>query len=205
MSSVFPGVALVLANFRLLVSILIKLDLPTFDRPINAYSALVSLGHMLTIGALITNSAFFISMSCIYFFMKTGISSILFVSILFLTRIQIQFLKLFQFILVKPFGKFVQCFLLDVRVHIPPYFLQYVEEYSEIIGKSGNRNSIWNNVQWGNHISQSTDDDGLVGLQCIVQDERRIYQFSTGSFSYLGDSLYEITLRKLVRITHKIR
>jgi hypothetical protein len=40
-----------------------RLDLPTFDRPINAYSGLVSLGHIDTIGALSVNSAFFISIS----------------------------------------------------------------------------------------------------------------------------------------------
>jgi len=45
-----------------LVSILIRLDLPTLDLPMKAYSGFVSLGHMLTIGALKLNSALFISM-----------------------------------------------------------------------------------------------------------------------------------------------
>ena len=61
MRRVFPGVAEVLANFLLLVSILIKLDLPTLERPIKAYSGFVSLGHILTIGALNENSAILIS------------------------------------------------------------------------------------------------------------------------------------------------
>ena len=61
MRSVLPGVADVLANFLLLVSILIRLDLPTFERPIKAYSGFVSLGHILTVGAESENSACFIS------------------------------------------------------------------------------------------------------------------------------------------------
>ena len=61
-SKVLPGVAEVFANLRRLVSILIRLDLPTLDLPMKAYSGFVSLGHMLTIGALKLNSALFISM-----------------------------------------------------------------------------------------------------------------------------------------------
>ena len=61
MSNVLPGVDDVLANRLLLVSILIRLDLPTFDRPMKAYSGLLSAGHIDTIGALRVNSAFFIS------------------------------------------------------------------------------------------------------------------------------------------------
>ena len=63
MSSVLPGVAEVLASFLLLVSILMRLDFPTLDRPINAYSGFVSLGHIDTIGALSVNSAFLISIT----------------------------------------------------------------------------------------------------------------------------------------------
>ena len=61
MSSVLPGVALVFASFRLLVSILIRLDLPTFERPMNAYSGFVSFGHIDTTGADSENSACLIS------------------------------------------------------------------------------------------------------------------------------------------------
>ena len=67
MSSVLPGVALVLARFFLPVSIFIRLDLPTFERPIKAYSGLVSFGHIDSIGALNVNSAFLISISYINF------------------------------------------------------------------------------------------------------------------------------------------
>jgi hypothetical protein len=63
MRSVLPGVAEVFANFLLLVSILMRLDLPTFERPINAYSGFVSFGHIDTIGALSVNSAFLISIT----------------------------------------------------------------------------------------------------------------------------------------------
>ena len=61
MSNVLPGVAEVFASFLLFVSILMRLDLPTFDRPINAYSGFVSCGHIDTIGADNVNSAFLIS------------------------------------------------------------------------------------------------------------------------------------------------
>jgi hypothetical protein len=63
MSSVFPGVDEVFANRLLLVSILIRLDLPTFERPMKAYSGFVSLGHMLTTGADSVNSACLISIA----------------------------------------------------------------------------------------------------------------------------------------------
>ena len=61
MSNVLPGVELVFANLRLFVSMFIRLDLPTFERPMNAYSGFVSLGHNDTLGADNENSAFFIS------------------------------------------------------------------------------------------------------------------------------------------------
>ena len=55
-----PGFADVFANPLWLHNILIKLDFPTFDRPINAYSAFVSSGHFVTFGDEIVNSDFFI-------------------------------------------------------------------------------------------------------------------------------------------------
>ena len=61
MSSVLPGVDEVFANLRLLVSMLIRLDLPTLERPMKAYSGLVSFGHMDTTGADRENSACLIS------------------------------------------------------------------------------------------------------------------------------------------------
>ena len=62
MSSVLPGVDDVLASLRLFVSMLMRLDLPTFDLPMKAYSGFVSLGHIDTIGAESVNSACLISM-----------------------------------------------------------------------------------------------------------------------------------------------
>jgi hypothetical protein len=46
MSLVFPGVPEVRARFLRLSKALIKDDLPTFDLPINAYSALSGFGHL---------------------------------------------------------------------------------------------------------------------------------------------------------------
>ena len=63
MSSVLPGVEDVFASLRLFVSILIKLDLPTLDRPMKAYSGFVSFGHMDTIGADNEKSACLISIT----------------------------------------------------------------------------------------------------------------------------------------------
>ena len=74
MSRVFPGVADVLASFLLLVSILIRLDLPTFDLPMKAYSGLLSAGHIDTMGALSVNSAFLISIFLIILGAKVRIS-----------------------------------------------------------------------------------------------------------------------------------
>ena len=62
MRRVLPGVAEVLANFLLFVSMLIKLDLPTFERPINAYSGDWVSGHFSTEELLMVNSADLISM-----------------------------------------------------------------------------------------------------------------------------------------------
>ena len=60
MSKVLPGFDDVLAKALRLVSILIRLDLPTLDRPIKANSGLVSFGHILSRGEEIVYSAFFI-------------------------------------------------------------------------------------------------------------------------------------------------
>jgi len=47
MRSVLPGVAEVLASFLLPVSILMRLDLPTLERPMKAYSGQWCSGHWL--------------------------------------------------------------------------------------------------------------------------------------------------------------
>jgi hypothetical protein len=62
MSSVLPGVADVLASPLWRQSMLIRLDLPTFERPMKAYSAFTSFGHMLSVGDDKANAALFISM-----------------------------------------------------------------------------------------------------------------------------------------------
>ena len=56
-SIVLPGVAEVFARFFLSVSILINEDLPTFDRPMNAYSGILPSGHFRTSLLLIMNFA----------------------------------------------------------------------------------------------------------------------------------------------------
>src|SRR5690606_39327019 len=57
MSCVFPGFPEVLASCFLPVSMFIREDFPTLDRPIKAYSGMGSEGHLLTSELLITNSA----------------------------------------------------------------------------------------------------------------------------------------------------
>ena len=71
MSRVFPGVAEVLASPLCLHSMFMRLDLPTFDLPMNANSGLVSLGHSPTLGAEIEYSDFFISMIMIGYFVQS--------------------------------------------------------------------------------------------------------------------------------------
>ena len=61
MSIVFPGVADVMASPFLPVSILIRLDFPTLERPMKAYSGNVPPGHLFTSVLLMTNSALVIS------------------------------------------------------------------------------------------------------------------------------------------------
>lgn len=63
MSSVLPGFADVLASPLWLQSMFIRLDLPTFDRPMNAYSFFVSLGHLAIEGEDMLNSEVLIIMS----------------------------------------------------------------------------------------------------------------------------------------------
>ena len=63
MSNVLPGFADVLASPLWLQSMFIRLDLPTFDRPMNAYSFFVSLGHLAIEGEDMLNSEVFIIMS----------------------------------------------------------------------------------------------------------------------------------------------
>ena len=66
MSMVFPGVEEVIASPLRPVNILMRLDFPTFERPIKAYSGNVPAGHFSTSVLLMTNSAFDISI----FFVK---------------------------------------------------------------------------------------------------------------------------------------
>ena len=69
--SVLPGLDDVFANPLWLQSILIRLDFPTLDRPIKAYSLFVSAGHLEIVGAEITNSDFFISIvKCSFYRLK---------------------------------------------------------------------------------------------------------------------------------------
>ena len=70
MSRVLPGVALVLASPLWLHSMFMRLDLPTLERPINANSALLSFGHILSRGALRVNCDDFIIMVIAYFVSK---------------------------------------------------------------------------------------------------------------------------------------
>ena len=72
MSSVLPGVADVFASPLWLQSILIRLDLPTFERPMNANSGFVSLGHWLTVADDIVNSDFFMSILYVLFSFATA-------------------------------------------------------------------------------------------------------------------------------------
>src|SRR5574344_2176906 len=67
-SRVFPGVADVLASPLWLQSMLMRLDFPTLLLPMKAYSVLLSLGHMLTRGADMVNSDFFISILLLFLF-----------------------------------------------------------------------------------------------------------------------------------------
>lgn len=61
-SMVFPGVAEVMARPFRPVSMLMRLDLPTFERPMKAYSGRLPAGHLRTSVLLIMNSALVISM-----------------------------------------------------------------------------------------------------------------------------------------------
>jgi hypothetical protein len=54
---VLPGLPEVFASFLLPTIMLINEDFPTFDRPMKAYSALLSVGHLLTVSFDTTNSA----------------------------------------------------------------------------------------------------------------------------------------------------
>ena len=56
MRSVLPGVAEVLARPLWLQSMLMRLDLPTFERPMKAYSGRKSLGQLSIVGLLRVNT-----------------------------------------------------------------------------------------------------------------------------------------------------
>ena len=64
-SMVFPGVAEVMANPFRPVSMLMRLDFPTFERPMKAYSGRFPAGHLRTSVLLMINSALVISMASI--------------------------------------------------------------------------------------------------------------------------------------------
>ncbi len=61
-----PGVEEVIANPFRWVSLLIKLDLPTLERPINAYSGKFPAGHLVTSVLLTINSEDTISISIFF-------------------------------------------------------------------------------------------------------------------------------------------
>lgn len=67
MSIVLPGVAEVMANLGLRVSMLMRLDFPTLERPMNAYSGSPSCGQRRMPVLLMTNEALFISMTFLVF------------------------------------------------------------------------------------------------------------------------------------------
>ena len=61
MRRVFPGVDEVFASPLWLQSMLMRLDLPTFERPMKAYSGRKSFGHNSIVGLLSVNSEVLIS------------------------------------------------------------------------------------------------------------------------------------------------
>ena len=67
MSMVFPGVADVMASPLRPVGMLLRLDFPTLERPMKAYSGNVPPGHFLTSVLLMTNSALVISILLLVF------------------------------------------------------------------------------------------------------------------------------------------
>ena len=66
MSIVLPGVEEVIARDFLPVSILMRDDFPTFERPIKAYSCFSSRGHLATSELLMTNLAELISIRILF-------------------------------------------------------------------------------------------------------------------------------------------
>ena len=81
MSMVFPGVAEVMASPFLPVSILMRLDFPTLERPMKAYSGNVPAGHFRTSVLLMTNSAFVISILLPFWGFTCGKGSTNFISL----------------------------------------------------------------------------------------------------------------------------
>ena len=84
MSMVFPGVAEVMASPFLPVSILMRLDFPTLERPMKAYSGNVPAGHFRTSVLLMTNSAFVISILLPFWGFTCGKGSTNFISLHYL-------------------------------------------------------------------------------------------------------------------------
>ena len=78
MSRVLPGVDEVMASFGFFVSILMRLDLPTLERPMKAYSGISDFGHISALELLIVNSALFISIY-VYEFLSFKFLSLLIV------------------------------------------------------------------------------------------------------------------------------
>ena len=86
MSMVFPGVAEGMASPFLPVSILMRLDFPTLERPMKAYSGNVPAGHFRTSVLLMTNSAFVISILLPFWGFTCGKGSTNFISLLYLCQ-----------------------------------------------------------------------------------------------------------------------
>ena len=68
-SSVLPGVAYVLAKPLWLQSMFMRLDLPTFERPIKAYSILLSVGQSPIEGAERVKADFLMSINSVILYL----------------------------------------------------------------------------------------------------------------------------------------
>ena len=101
---------------------------------------------------------------------------------------------------IKPLGELLLSLFDDGWINVGPHLLQHIDKYGEVVGKTCNGDSIRYDIQWTDHITQGTDDDGLVSLadsialKRIIKDQGGIHQLRTRSLGNAGDLFYKFRL-----------
>ena len=96
---------------------------------------------------------------------------------------------LFDFFIIEPATKLTLSLLYDLGIDTSPHLLKHVQQHGQVVGKSSNGDGIGDDIEGTNHITQSANNDSLIGLahlvalQGVIKYQCRINQFGTSALS----------------------